>query len=56
LEFGGEPLTSHLSLLNRKQGGLAFSVKNLALCPFPQNQGRDSSSLRSSEWQRGTVR
>jgi hypothetical protein len=34
LEFGGYPLTSFLSLLNRKQGSLAFPVKNLVLCPF----------------------
>ncbi len=34
MEFSGCPLTFHLSLLNRKQGSLAFSVKNLVLCPF----------------------
>jgi len=47
LEFGGEPpqahvkllgageqLTFYLSLLNRKQGNLAFSAKNLVLGSF----------------------
>ena len=34
MQFIGKPLSSHLSLLNKKQSKLCFLVKNLVLCPF----------------------
>ena len=57
LEFSGYPLTFHLSLLNKKQGEPCFlGEESRSSSLFEGLYGRDSSLLRSSEWQWGTVR